>query len=227
MTKAFDPSRRRGLTWAAAAPIATVLGVLASAAPPLRAQGDDAATRLRRFVERVGSGRARFEQTVTTPDGAARKASSGRFEFLRPGRFRFDYERPYPQLVVGDGTRVWVHDPDLQQVSVHRVDQALGASPAALLAGGALDRDFVLEPDPTRAGRDEQLAWVRATPRASDSGFAWIAVGMGGALPARIEIQDRFGQRTMLRLLDFEADAPVAPERFAFTPPPGADVVEQ
>ena len=108
-----------------------------------------------------------------------------------------------------------------------RADDALGASPAALLAGGSLERDFVLAPDPPRDGRDEQLAWVRATPRAEDSGFAWIAVGLRGALPERIEILDRFGQRTMLRFVDFEPDVPIERGRFVFTPPAGTDVVEQ
>jgi outer membrane lipoprotein carrier protein len=224
MSMSFDTARRRLLR---AVPGAA-LSALAGFAPlGSRAQDDQAAGRLRAFVDGVGSGRARFEQTVTAADGASRKASSGRFEFLRPGRFRFDYERPYPQLVVSDGARVWLHDPDLQQASVRRVDDALGASPAALLAGGSLERDFVLAPDPPRAGRDEQLAWVRATPRAADSGFAWIAIGLRGALPERIEILDRFGQRTMLRFADFEADAPVEPDRFVFTPPAGTDVVEQ
>ncbi len=183
----------------------------------------DPADRLRTFVTDVTSGRARFEQTVTSPDGVSRKASSGRFEFARPGRFRFDYERPYPQTIVSDGRRVWMHDPDLNQVSVRRVDDALGATPAALLAGGSIERDFTLRDEPPRDG----LAWVRATPKAPDGAFQWMAVGFRDAMPARIEILDRFGQQTVMRLIDFEAQAQVAPERFAFTPPPGADVVEQ
>ena len=224
MSMNFDTLRRRLLRALPAVVLAALGGFVSQ---PSRAKDDQATERLRAFVDGVGSGRARFEQTVTAADGASRKASSGHFEFLRPGRFRFDYERPYPQLVVSDGARVWLHDPDLQQASVRRVDDALGASPAALLAGGSLERDFVLAPDPPRDGRDEQLAWVRATPRAEDSGFAWIAVGLRGALPERIEILDRFGQRTMLRFVDFEPDVPVERGRFVFTPPTGTDVVEQ
>lgn len=183
----------------------------------------DPSERLRAFVAGVASGRARFEQTVTSPDGAARKASSGRFEFARPGRFRFDVDKPYPQTIVSDGRRVWMHDPDLNQVSVRRVDDALGATPAALLAGGSIERDFTLRDEAPRDG----LAWVRATPKADEAAFQWMAVGFHDALPARIEILDRFGQQTVLRLIDFEPQAQIAPERFAFTPPPGADVVEQ
>jgi outer membrane lipoprotein carrier protein len=216
-----DPSdkRRRVCLQAAFAGAAWLTWRAARAAPA----AVDPLERLQAFVDGVASGRARFEQTVTAPDGAGRKASSGGFEFLRPGRFRFDYDKPYPQLIVSDGARVWMHDPDLNQVTVRRVDEALGATPAALLAGGSLARDFTLRAEPARDG----LAWVRATPKAADSGFEWMAIGFRGEMPAQIEILDRFGQRTVLRLLDFEAAPEIAPQRFAFTPPPGADVVEQ
>lgn len=183
----------------------------------------DAVQQLRSFVQDVRSGQARFEQTVTAPDGARRKASSGHFEFSRPDRFRFDYLKPYPQLIVGDGARVWVHDPDLNQVTVRAFDEALGATPAALLAGTTLERDFVLSEQPARDG----LAWARATPKAADGAFQWMAVGFRGSTLAAVEILDRFDQRTVLRLEDFEANPPLAGERFRFTPPPGADVLAQ
>jgi outer membrane lipoprotein carrier protein len=110
----------------------------------------DAVQTLRDFVRDVNSGRAVFTQTVTSPDGAKVKTSSGRFEFARPNRFRFDYLKPYPQSIVADGQRVWVHDPDLNQVSVRKVQSALGQTPAALLAGGALDPAFELSAMPER-----------------------------------------------------------------------------
>jgi len=182
-----------------------------------------AVEQLRQFVAQVKSGQARFEQTVTTPDGARRKSSSGTFEFARPDRFRFDYAKPYPQLIVSDGARVWMHDPDLNQVSVRAFDQALGATPAALLAGATLERDFDLAELPARDGLD----WARATPKAADGAFQWMAVGFRGGALAAVEILDRFGQRTVLRLDGFEPNPPLAAERFRFVPPPGADVVQQ
>jgi outer membrane lipoprotein carrier protein len=183
----------------------------------------DAADRLRRFVQDTHSGRAVFEQTVTAPDGARRKDSNGSFEFVRPDRFRFDYVKPYPQLIVSDGHEVWMYDPDLNQVSVRPYDQALGATPAALLSGDALERDFALADQPARDG----LEWVRATPKAPDSGFEWMAVGFRGDALAAVEILDRFGQRTLLRLDRFEPGVALPDARFRFTPPAGADVVRQ
>jgi outer membrane lipoprotein carrier protein len=178
---------------------------------------------LRRFVQGTQSARADFVQTVTAPDGARRADSSGSFEFMRPDRFRFDYLKPYPQQIVSDGKQVWMYDPDLNQVSVRRVDQALGATPAALLAGAALERDFTLSDEPDRDG----LAWVRATPKAADGGFQWMAVGFRGDTLVVVEILDRFGQRTRLKLDRFEPGVVLPPERFHFTPPAGADVVQQ
>lgn len=183
----------------------------------------DAVDRLRDFVRETKGGRADFTQTVTPADGSRAKVSSGRFEFARPDRFRFDYLKPYPQSIVSDGRKVWMHDPDLNQVTVRAVDKALGATPAALLTGDTLERDFTLAAEPARDG----FEWARATPKAPDSGFQWMAVGFHGAQLAAVEILDRFGQRTLLRLDGFDARAVPAPERFRFVPPPGADVLEQ
>lgn len=183
----------------------------------------DAVDRLRDFVRDTGSGRAAFTQTVTPPDGSRAKVSSGSFEFQRPDRFRFDYAKPYPQSIVADGRKVWMHDPDLNQVTVRALDRALGATPAALLAGNSLERDFQLAPQPARDG----LEWARATPRLQDGGFQWMAVGFRGAQLVAIEILDRFGQRTLLKLEGLQSNAPIAAERFRFVPPPGADVIDQ
>jgi outer membrane lipoprotein carrier protein len=183
----------------------------------------DAVDRLRDFVRDTKSGRAAFTQTVTPADGSRAKVSTGNFEFARPDRFRFDYAKPYPQTLLADGQKVWMHDPDLNQVTVRKVDQALGATPAALLAGNTLERDFSLSAQPARDGLD----WARATPKVAEGGFQWMAVGFRGAQLAAVEILDRFGQRTLLKLDSFVPNAVLPAERFRFVPPPGADVIEQ
>ncbi|MDO8419254.1 MAG: outer membrane lipoprotein chaperone LolA, partial [Rubrivivax sp.] len=122
----------------------------------------DAVDTLREFVRDVKSGQASFTQTVIATDGARKKTSSGQFEFARPNRFRFTYTKPFEQLIVADGQKVWIYDTDLNQASSRRLAQALGATPAALLAGGSLDAEFVLAPLPARDGLD----WALATPKA-------------------------------------------------------------
>jgi len=183
----------------------------------------DAADTLREFVRDVKSGRANFTQVVMSADGARRKTSSGQFEFLRPNRFRFAYTKPFEQLIVADGTKVWIHDTDLNQASSRRIAQALGATPAALLAGGSLEADFTLAAQPDRDG----LQWALATPKAKDGPFQAMRVGFKGKELAAVEITDSFGQRSNLQFTAFEPNVALDAARFRFTPPPGADVVEQ
>ncbi len=197
--------------------IATILVAAAGAA---RA---DAVDSLREFVRDVKSGRASFTQTVTAVDGVRKKVSSGSFEFARPDRFRFAYAKPFEQLIVADGQKVWIYDADLNQASSRKLTQALGSTPAALLAGGNLEQDFVLAPQPSQGGLD----WALATPRAADGSFKSMRVGFKGKDLAAVEIVDNFGQRSLLQFSAFVANAAVPAQQFRFVPPVGADVVEQ
>lgn len=185
----------------------------------------DAVDTLRGFVADVRSGRADFVQTVTSPDGAKSKSSGGSFEFARPNRFRFDYTRPYEQLILGDGAKVWLYDADLNQVTVRPFDRALGSTPAALLAGAGadLDRDFVLSALPAAEGLD----WAQATPKVADGSFQTLKVGFKGKDLAAVEIVDAFGQRSRLQFSQWAAGTAVKPERFRFVAPKGADVIAQ
>lgn len=183
----------------------------------------DAVDTLREFVRDVKTGRADFTQTVTSTDGARKKVSSGLFEFQRPNRFRFDYRKPFEQLIVADGSKVWIFDADLNQASSRRLAQALGSTPAALLAGSSLDAEFVLSALPARDGLD----WALATPKAKDGPFQSLRVGFRDKVLAAVEVTDSFGQLSVLRFGGFEGNLPLAAGRFQFTPPPGADVIEQ
>lgn len=183
----------------------------------------DAVDALRSFVAEVKTGRAEFTQTVTAPDGVKKKLSSGRFEFARPNRFRFSYLKPYVQTIVGDGQKVWFHDADLNQVTVRKLGDALGATPAALLAGQSMDKDFELKAQPDKDG----LAWVQATPKAKDGSIQWMKAGFRGKALAAVEIADSFGQRSLLQFGDMAVDVSLPAETFRFTVPPGADLAEQ
>lgn len=183
----------------------------------------DAVDALKDFVRDVKSGRAQFTQTVTSPDGARKKTSGGSFEFARPNRFRFSYTQPYEQLIVGDGQKVWIFDADLNQASSRKFSQALGNTPAALLAGGTLEKDFDLNPEPSKDGLD----WVLATPKTKDSSFQSMRVGFKGKDLSTVDILDSFGQRSVLQFKGFVANPSLASDRFQFKTPPGADVIEQ
>ncbi|WP_372524651.1 outer membrane lipoprotein chaperone LolA [Piscinibacter sp.] len=183
----------------------------------------DAVETLKEFVRDVKTGRAAFTQTVTSPDGVKKKTSKGSFEFSRPNRFRFTYVKPFEQVIVGDGQKVWIYDADLNQVSSRKFSQALGATPAALLAGGSLEQDFELASLPAKGGLD----WAQATPKAKEGAFESVRVGFRGKELAALEIVDSFGQRSLLQFSQMAANAPVSADSFKFTVPPGADLIEQ
>lgn len=183
----------------------------------------DATVTLREFVRDVKSGKAAFTQTVTSPDGAKKKVSSGEFAFARPDRFRFDYTKPFVQAIVGDGTKVWIHDADLNQVSSRKFTQAIGATPAALLAGSGIDKEFDVSPQPSRDGLD----WALALPKAKDGPFQSMRIGFRGKELAAVEIVDSFGQRSLLAFSAWQPNVMPAAETFRFVVPPGADVIEQ
>jgi len=196
--------------------IAVLMGLLG------QAQADAVAT-LRDFVREVKGARAQFSQTVYSPDGARKKSSSGQFEFQRPNQFRFAYTKPFEQLIVGDGQKVWIYDADLNQASSRRMTQALGATPAALLAGGNLERDFTLKALSSEGG----LEWVQALPRQTESGVQSLKVGFKGRDLAALEIIDGFGQRSRLDFSGLVTNPALNPEAFKFVLPAGADLLEQ
>lgn len=183
----------------------------------------DAAESLRAFVKDVKNGQSAFTQTVTSPDGAKKKVSSGSFSFARPNRFRFDYAKPYAQTIVSDGQKVWFHDPDLNQVTVRKVADALGSTPVALLTGTSIEKTFDLKNQPDQGG----LEWVMATPKEGGGTIQWLKAGFKGKGLVAVEIADSFGQRSMLTFDKLATDVALAPEAFRFAVPPGADVSEQ
>lgn len=201
----------------------------------------DAVTMLRNFVKNVQTARANFTQVVTSPDGKKTRKSTGTLEFQRPDKFRFAYAGPTEQLIVGDGKKVWLYDTDLNQVTVRPMSATIGASPAALLAGGSLDKDFTLKAVAVTAGSSSaatatstpsqatsSLEWVEALPRHKDGQFQSVRVGFtkNGQLAA-LEILDSFGQRSRLDFAQFESKVVFPTTRFQFTPPAGADVLNQ
>ncbi len=178
--------------------------------------------RLRQFVRDTQTARTPFTQTVTDKNGRLVQTVSGQFDLARPGRFRWSVEKPYKQLLVGDGVKVWVYDPDLNQVIVRNIGDALGASPAALLAGKAdVESAFSWKDQPMADGLD----WLSATPLAKESTFSEIRLGFDPKGLVALELFDAFGQKSVVRFTAFERNPKLAPELFRFTPPPGADVI--
>ena len=178
--------------------------------------------RFREFIRGTQSARADFEQKVYDRERRLTQEARGTFSFQRPGRFRWATAQPYEQLIVGDGERVWVYDPDLKQVTVRSMGRALGATPAALLAGSAeAERAFEL----ADLGRIAGLDWMEARPRDKEAGFERIRLGFGPEGIESMELHDHFGQTTLLRFSRFTRNPPLDAGAFRFVPPKGVDVL--
>jgi len=182
----------------------------------------DAIEQLKAFHASTKSGKVAFRQVVIGKGDRGQRESTGTFAFQRPGKFRWMYEKPFEQLIVGDGENLWVFDRDLNQVIVRKLDLALGSTPAALLAGdSALEKNF----DLTDAGRSDGLEYVEAKPRSPDTGFQRVKIGFADNLPKEMELRDTFGNVTMLTFGRFERNPALDPAQFKFVPPKGADVI--
>ena len=177
---------------------------------------------LKNFVRGTQSARADFEQQVVDKNQRKVSQANGVMQFSRPGKFRWLYEKPYEQVIVGDGVKVWVHDTELNQVTVRKLDQALGSSPAALLAGNnEIERFFNLK----NIGARDGLEWLEATPKSKESSFENVRMGFDRQTLKAMELRDNFGQTTVIRFSKLERNPKLAPNQFHFTPPPGADVI--
>lgn len=178
--------------------------------------------RLKAFIAGAKTAEADFSQTVTDKSGRVTQQASGKMAFARPGKFRWDYTAPYSQIIVGDGTRLWLYDADLDQVTVKPLGEIVAGTPAALLAGdNAIGKYFNLKDAPGPDG----LEWLEATPRSRDTTFESIRMGFRGDTLAQMELLDQFGQRTTLKLTKFARNPALPAARFTFTPPKGADVI--
>jgi len=174
------------------------------------------------FFSGTQSARASFEQKVHDRDGKVVQEAKGSFVFQRPGRFRWTYDKPADQVIVGDGQRVWIYDRQLNQVTVRKLTAAIGSTPAGLLAGGTgIEKAFELSDAGTRDG----LEWVEAKPREKEAGFERVRIGFGKEGLQAMELTDHFGQTTRLRFSNLVRNPKVEAAEFRFDPPKGADVL--
>jgi outer membrane lipoprotein carrier protein len=204
-----------------------IFAVLLLSVVPVSAHAG-AVEKLKAFIASTHSAQANFTQVVLDQSGKRIQSASGTMQFVRPGRFRWTYRKPYEQLIVGDGTKFWLYDADLNQVTVKKLDAALGSSPAALLSGSnEIERGFALTEDGSRDG----LEWLQAVPKGRgskgpDSSFEKILMAFNAQSElAAMELNDMFGHKTVLRFSAMQRNPKLSAQLFQFTPPKGADVL--
>lgn len=186
------------------------------------ASAQSAIEQLGDFVQQVHSASGYFTQRTVDAQGTERPAQTGVFAFQRPGQFKWQVQRPYEQLVLSDGKQLYQYDPDLNQLTQRSIDQAIGASPAAILFGsGQLEQNFDLVERPNESG----LMWLRATPKGNDAGFEYMDMGFVAGLPVRLMLLDAFGQQTWIDFADIKTEVSFKPADFTFKAPADVDVV--
>ncbi len=178
--------------------------------------------KLKDFVNRSHALRAHFVQSVYNSKMDRTQEAEGEMMFSRPGKFRWTYVKPYAQVLVGDGKKLWSYDEDLEQVTVRALDKAIGSSPAALLAGdNEIEKGF----DLSEGGTKEGMEWLEASPKGKESNFQSMKLGFSGNLLAVMVLKDYFGQVTIIHFSKMEVNPRISPDAFRFTPPKGVDVI--
>lgn len=183
----------------------------------------NAVDNLKRFIQETSTVQAHFSQALADRNARIVQRSSGTMQFERPDKFRWIYQEPYEQTIVGDGKQVWFFDHDLNQVTVRQFNIAVGSSPAALLAGNsAIEDNFEI----VNLGIQEEIEWLEATPKSKDSTFEFIQMGfsLAGELQF-MALRDSFGQTTYLSFSDLLKNPELPEDLFKFTPPEDADVI--
>jgi len=186
------------------------------------AQDEKSAQNLERYLAGLNSLQAEFHQRSTVSGGDEAREASGRLYLQKPGRFRWDYRQPSPQLIVSDGVNLWLYDQELEQVTVKAIDESLATTPALLLAGKAsVAESFTI----TNGGSQAGLDWVRLTPKRADTDFIEFRLGFAGGELKAMELRDKLQQTTRIEFSDVKRNARLAGDLFQFSPPAGVDVI--
>ena len=193
---------------------------------PLLAQAS-ALEQFKAFVAGTKSARGEFTQRMVKEEGGKMRVSStanGVFLFARPGKFIWTYQKPYEQILQADGEKLFIYDKDLNQVTIKILGNAIGTSPAAILFGSNdLEKNFTL----SEGGLREGIEWLQAIPKAKDTSFEKIGIGLKDGVPVAMELRDSFGQISLLSFTKFERNPSLPANQFHFTLPKGADVLQQ
>ena len=201
-----------------------LIGFLAAIVGPViyAADLETGRKRVESYLNSLQGLQAEFHQVLTDRSGRAIDEASGVLAISRPNRFRWDYREPYEQVIVADGSRIWLYDTDLAQVTVRKLDDTLSATPAMLLSGeGNLDENFTV----TAVENDATIQWVEMEPKRTDTDFKSVRLGFEGTTLKHMQLADKLGQTTRLTFTNVEHNPVLDPSRFTFTVPPGVDVI--
>jgi outer membrane lipoprotein carrier protein len=180
--------------------------------------------KLKLFLAATKSLSADFKQVLINESGHPTQTSYGVFYLQRPGKFRWDYEKPFKQEIVATSGKVWFYDTDLQQVTIKKLDESVGSTPALLLSGEiSLEENFTMQ----EQGVNGDIQWIKLLPKKQESSFKYVLIGLQKGILAGMELSDNFGQLTRIYFSNTLINPPLKSTLFEFEAPKGADVFSE
>jgi outer membrane lipoprotein carrier protein len=178
---------------------------------------------LKSFLTSTKTLTANFKQAVVDENDKAKQTSYGVFYLSRPGKFRWNYQKPFQQEIVSNGGKVWFYDTDLEQVTIKKLDKSVGSTPALLLTGDvAIEKEFTIE----KQNDAEGMQWIKLLPKNAESNFKYVLIGLDKGVLGGMELHDNFGQLTRIYFSQVKSNADLKADLFTFTVPKGVDVLE-
>jgi len=182
---------------------------------------DKPVRQLKAFLKNTKSLTADFKQVLINEAGNPIQTSYGVFYLQKPGKFRWNYLKPFQQEIVSTSGKVWFYDTDLEQVTAKKLDESVGSTPALLLSGDiSLEDNFTME----QQGIDGELMWVKLLPKNQESSFKYVLIGLNNDSLGGMELSDNFGQLTRIYFSNVILNPPLKPTLFEFKAPKGVDV---
>lgn len=187
------------------------------------AQAQEPIKELKKFLSNSRTLSSKFKQVLFDKDNKIKQTSEGLFTLSRPGKFRWSYQKPFLQEIVSNSGKVWFYDADLEQVTIKKLDQSMGSTPASLLSGEInIEKEFKLEDQ----GEEEGLSWIKLVPKNEETSFKYILIGLDKGVLGGMELSDNFGQLTRIYFSEVNINPQLDDKAFVFIIPEGADVFE-
>jgi len=201
-----------------------LLAALAVAAIPAYADDEAAVQKLTQLLNQAQTITARFSQLTLDGGGTQLQETAGELALKRPGLFRWHTDEPQEQLLVSNGEKVWLYDPDLQQVTIQKLDQRLTHTPALLLSGDVSEirQNFAISFKEAGDVVDFTLK-----PKANDTLFDSLRLSFRKGVINDMQLIDSVGQRTNILFLSVKMNPVVDAKQFTFEVPAGADVIQE
>jgi len=201
-----------------------LMALLLAAGPAYTLAAGQPVEQLKAFLNTSKSLTADFKQTAINEAGNPTQTSYGVFYLQRPGKFRWDYQKPFQQQIISTSGKVWFYDTDLEQVATKKLDESVGSTPALLLSGDvSLEDNYTME----QQGSDGDMQWVKLLPKNDESSFKYLLIGLEKGILSGMELNDNFGQLTRIYFSNVKLNPFIKPALFEFQAPKGADVFSE